>query len=217
MASKTVYCNNTGEYRISTSAYIDSLDAPLLNEYDHTQYRCGRMTFPAVDIGSATLNSATLYYRAYSLYDEGVSRTIRIAASNTATAYTTAISSGYATDTDSPDDGDLLSVDIKSLLNGISDYNSTFYIFGIQQSPDYDESHNNGLSYYGSAHDGTSPYTSYRPYITITYTPSTDSQLYIGTASGNKVCDVYIGTAGGNKKVTDIYIGTAGGNKRVEL
>lgn len=216
MASKSIYCNSTNEYRVSTSEYINSFGSPFLNEYDHTLYRCGRMTFPTIDIGSAMLNSATLYYRAYSLYDEGVSRTIRIAASNTATAYTTAISSGYATDTDSPDDGDLLSVDIKSLLNGISDYNSTFYIFGIQQSPDYDGSNSNGLSYYGSAHDGDAPYTNYRPYITIDYTPN-DSQFYLGTADGNKVCDMYIGVGGVAKKVTDIYIGTAGGNKRIEL
>lgn len=56
------------------------------------------------------------------------------------------------------------------------------------------------------------------PYIVVNYTtitPPTDSVLYLGTAGGNKKCDLYIGVGGTAKKVTDIYIGTASGNKRI--
>jgi hypothetical protein len=56
------------------------------------------------------------------------------------------------------------------------------------------------------------------PYIVVNYTtitPPTDSVLTLGTSGGNKQCDLYIGVGGVAKKVTDIYVGTASGNKRI--
>jgi len=211
MASKNVTATELANYRISSSAYVVYGGTFITSAHDYTVYRCGRAKFPSINIGGGTLNSATLYLKV-SYVDAEVSREIRFAVDDSATGYTTAIASDYTTKTATLHDNDVVSIDIKSLLNGLSDYNATFYVFGLQMDPDYDGDTERGAQFDG----GISPYSGVTPYIAIDYTPS-DSQLYIGTASGNKVCDVYIGTAGGNKKVTDIYIGTAGGNKRVEL
>jgi hypothetical protein len=169
MASKNVYCDYTATYYTTPSAYTLDGDSPNLYAYDYATYRCGRIEFPSLAIGAGTLNSATLYLRTYFDYD-GQKTQLRIAASNTATAHTTAISSGYSSFTKYPYFDTYESFDVTSLINGMSDFNDTFYIFGIRMSPAYSDG-NRGYQYRGYYHDGVSPHSLYKPYLAIDYTP----------------------------------------------
>ena len=213
MATVTIYCTAIHNWN-SQYDYWEEYSYPISGSYKEkpipylpTQegYRHGvqRMTFEALPIG--TITDATFNGQSWK-YSGSSNNTIYYRASDDEEAWHSDTPpspvSKYLSFTTTRTAFDF---DITSQITSYGVAGSALYVYAFKTTNLYvEESHvwdSNG----------------YLPYIDITYTPPTDSQFYLGTADGNKVCDMYIGVGGVAKKVTDIYIGTAGGNKRIEL
>jgi hypothetical protein len=173
-------------------------------------YKVGRVIFPGAGIGGATVTSAILrvkvrhgYYSGYPVVNTAVR--FRIALASSTSLYTTDITANYITTTlANYADGTEYAFPVTSLLGNISNINDTFCAYIIIDTPD-----NADVTF-----ENLSNFQSYLAIEYTEYTP-TDSVLTLGTSGGNKKCDLYIGVGGVAKKVTDIYIGTASGNKRI--
>lgn len=205
MASKNVNATQLASWFMNTSQWKETSSEGAVWVWSRagngTGYRSGRATFSGLSIGAGTLTSAYIHLKTAVFYDYSP-YTFRIAVSSNANAFTTDITTGYYTTTSaSYAQNTEYAFPITSLINALADKNATFYVFIIISLPD------------GS--DITFKYLSdFQAYLAIAYTPA-DSVLTLGTSGGNKKCDLYIGVGGVAKKVTDIYIGTASGNKRI--
>lgn len=217
MASTTIYCpsvkmwNASDDYWENYNYTISGSykDKPLSIVPPRAGVRLGlqRMEFDALPIG--TIIAATLHWRSYCYGASYYSKNVYFRASgdpdawhNTEppnTIYQSAdFINGVMTD---------YSLDITTHINSYGVAGSALYIFAFVT-----------VDVYPANLASVWHYSGYMPYIEIEYTTAaTDSKFYLGTASGNKVAEMYIGVGGAVKQVTDIYIGTSSGNKRVEL
>ena len=209
MASKNVNANQFASWYASGSEWRNTANGGVWvwSRISSGTYAVGRAIFPGAGIGAATISDATLHLKVkYGYYtgDPAVNTAVRfrIALATSDSLYTTDITADYLTTTlANYADGTEYAFPVTSLVGNISDINSTFCAYIIIDSPNSADVTFENLS-------------NFQSYLALDYTPA-DSIVTLGTASGNKKCNLYIGVGGTAKKVTDIYIGTASGNKRI--
>jgi hypothetical protein len=144
-------------------------------------YKVARVSFPSMAIGSGTITAATLFLKTATCnypYD-GASMNMRVAASNTADAYSENINSGYTSATKTFSSDTEISFNVLSIIPDISDVNADFYLFCILDTGD-SSAETEFQRWSGS-------YSEYQPVLAIEYTPAAGST--IGLYNGSTFTD----------------------------
>lgn len=211
MATTTLYCTEARlwNWQYSSWQFFNGSLGRIgyIPEYTDGSSTAGvcMLSFDALPAG-AVISSATLVFKSVR-HNGSATHTVKMRISSTYQAYSTSEPSGYQSES-VPFTTTLTdrSYDITTQMQNYATAGAACYLYLYESYPSIDDYNNDDIK---SDESST-------PYISIAYTvPPTDSIVTLGTASGNKKCDLYIGVGGVAKKVTDIYIGTASGNKRI--
>lgn len=218
MATATLYCTEARKWNWQFSWWESFNDGwgsttnmgriGYIPEYTDGTSTAGvcMLSFDALP-ANAVITAATLKLKNARYSGGSATHTVKLRISSTYQAYSTSEPSGYQS-VSLPFTTTLTerTIDITAQMQSYATAGSACYLYVYESYPSPPDYNNDFIQ-------GDESST---PHISITYTvPTTDSNITIGTASGNKKCVLYIGGGGVAKKVTDIYIGTASGNKRI--